>query len=112
MSNFKFNFDKDSEKAAEFTTKNQEFLQQIERRIAGVTAQGASERCESVSVEEAEREVTRLQAAFKDVKKQMSKKEFAEYEAVVAAHKPKALSKEEQAALTKEMDKNKDKPSH
>lgn len=112
MSNFKFDFSSAEEKTIEFTTKKQQFLLDITRRMAGVTAQGASERCVAVTVEAAAAEVVRLQVAYDDVKKGMTKKEFAEYEAVMVAHAPKDLSKEEQAALVKEMDKNKDRPSH
>lgn len=112
MSTFKFNFDTDDEKAPELTTENQKFLRQIEMKIAGVRAQGASDRCDLVSPEDAEHEVVRLEAAFKDVKKRMSKDELAEYKAIMKANQPKMLSKDEQAALVKEMDKNKDRPSH
>lgn len=112
MSNFKFNFDAADQKVIEFTTKNQEFLRQIEMKIRGVRAQGASDRCDVITEEEAEHEVVRLEAAYNDVKKRMSKDELAEYKAVMKAHQPKVLSKEEQAALVKEMDKNKDRPSH
>lgn len=112
MSNFKFDFSKVEEKTIEFTTKDQQFLLDITRRMAGVTAQGASERCISVTVEVAEREVVRLQAIFDSIKKEMSEEEFAEYEAVMAAHAPKEASAEEQAALVKKLDLNKDRASH
>lgn len=112
MSTFKFNFDTDDEKAPELTTKKQKFLRQIEMKIRGVQAQAASDRCDLVTPEIAEREVARLEVAYKDVKKGMSKDELAEYKAVMKANQPKTLTKEEQAAVVKEMDKNKDRPSH
>ena len=110
MSGFSFNFDKAKE-AIEFTTADQRFLEVITRRISGVKSSVGYED-NIITQEEADFEVERLEAAFADVKKRMSKAEFAEYEVVVEAHNSKELTKEEIAARNKEMDKNKDRPSH
>lgn len=110
MSNFSFDIDV-SKKAMVFSTKDQERLELITRRISGVKAQALLEECD-VTEEAAELEVARLEAAFKDVKKRMTKKEFIEYEEVVEAHRPKELTKEEVAARNKQMALNKDRPSH
>lgn len=110
MSNFSFDIDV-SKKAMVFSTKDQERLEHITRRMSGVKAQALLEECD-VTEEAAELEVARLEAAFEDVKKRMSKAEFVEYEEVVEAHKPKELSPEELAARYKQMEQNKDRPSH
>ncbi len=62
--------------------------------------------------EQADGEIARLKLARKDIMKRLTADEKSEYKAHVAASKPKSLSKEEQAAAMKEMDKNKDRPSH
>lgn len=111
MSGFSFNFEDRDAKVLKFTTQNQRWLDDIERRIAGVKAQVLVEKCD-VTEEVAESEVARLEAAYKDVKKRMSKEEFVEYKQISEANRPKAYTKEEQAAITKQMESNRDRPSH
>lgn len=117
MSGFKFNFDDTTQKAPELTTKNQEWLRQIEMKISGIRAfakiggKNGNHLTEDIILG-GEREIVRLEAAYKDVKKRMSKEEKAEYKAVMKALQPKALTKEQQAAITKQMESNRDRPSH
>ena len=110
MSNFSFDIDV-SKKVMAFSTQDQRYLDDIMCRIVGALAQAASEVCD-VTDEAAAQEVTRLEAAFEDIKKRMTKAEFKEYEEVVAAHKAKELTAEEIAARYKQMEQNKDRPSH
>lgn len=117
-----YKFD-DAVKVVELSSQNLKFLANCDARIRGVEASIATpERIAAVrfghwpgnvlTPEMGELEIARLTRARKDIVKRLSKEEKAEYKAHVAASKPKQLSKEEQAARTKQMDQNKDRPSH
>ena len=117
-----YKFD-DAVKVVELSSQNLKFLANCDARIRGVEASIATpERIadarfghwpgDVLTQETADIELARLARARKDIVKRLSKEEKAEYKAYVAASKPKQLSKEEQAARTKQMDQNKDRPSH
>ncbi len=119
MTRFKFNFDDNTQKMPELTTKNQKWLRQIEMKINGIQANvgRVNPLTKAVILTEGEiqsskGEIVRLEAAYKDVQKRMSKEEKAEYKSVMKAISTQTLSKEEIAARNKQMDQNKDRPSH
>lgn len=117
-----FKFD-DNKKAVELSSQNLKYLAQCDACIRGVEASIATpERIAEarfghwpgnvLTPEAGEREITRLTRARKDIVKRLSKEEKAEYKEHVKAARPKELSKEELAARNKQMDQNKDRPSH
>ncbi len=115
-------FDDDKEDTG-LSTRNLLNLAMCDARIVGAQASVATTtlvdnapggfwKGNVVLQEQADGEIARLKAARKDIVKGLSKAEKTEYAAHVEASKPKAMTKEEQAAANKEMDKNKDRPSH
>lgn len=116
---FKF---KDSTTAAELSSQNLKHLAHCDSRIRGVEASIATpERIAEarfghwpgtvLTPEMGELEIARLTRARKDIMKRLSKEEKAEYRAHIKASK-KVLTKEELDARNKQMDQNKDRPSH
>ena len=113
----------DEEKIKELSTPNLLNLAMCDARIVGAQASVATPQLVDnapggfwkgnvVLQEQADGEIARLKLARKDIVKRLSTEEKAEYAAHVAAAKPRALTKEEQEAAVKEMDKNKDRASH
>jgi hypothetical protein len=117
-----FKFD-DNKKVVELSSQNLKYLAHCDARIRGVEASIATpERIAEVrfghwpgnvmTPEMGELEIARLNKARKDIVKRLTKEEKAEYKAHVKAAASKKLSKEELAARNKQMDQNKDRPSH
>ncbi len=116
-----FKFD-DSKQAVELSSQNLRHLAHCVSRMRGVeTSIATPERVKAarfghwnkpvLTPEMGEAELGRLERARKDIMKRLSKEEKAEYKAHVAASK-KVLTKEQLEARNKQMDQNKDRPSH
>ena len=119
---YAFNFDT-AKGAIKLSTQNLNYLISCEEKVVGVLARvDTPERLACLrgtssgqlfTQEMADREVVRLEAAIKDIVKRLSKDEKLEYKAYNDAIKaPKELTAEEQAAIIKQLDENRDKPSH
>lgn len=119
---YKFAYDK--VKVITLSTQNLQYLAHCDGKICGAAASVltpemiASDKGPRaiigipISREQADVEIARLQEARKDIMKLLSKEEKLEYKRFVEASKPQAMSKEEQAELTKQMNTNKDRASH
>jgi len=116
-----FKFDQE-QKLVELSSQNLKWLADCDSRIRGVRASIATP--ESVaeaghhyagvvlSEEQGGRELARLEMVRKDLVKKLSKDEKAEYKDHVKASEQKTLTAEEQAAIVKQMEQNKDRASH
>lgn len=119
-----YKFD-DKPKVIELTTQNLKYLDQCDRKISGteesvlaarqlafLSGRGLPIVDTPLTREEADREIARLQRARKDIVKQLTKEEKATYKLYLKSLEPKALTEEEIEATRKQMNENRDRPSH
>lgn len=118
-----YNFEKMAE-VPELTTQDLKYLSMIDGRIRGVEASILTvERLKEfkrvgrtaqipLTQEQGDLEIARLSKARKDIVKRLSKENKVEYKDWVKASAPRDLTPDEQEALVKRMNENRDRASH